>query len=44
MCNDRPYRKAMTHQEAIDEIIKNSGTQFDPNLVEIFISLDLLGY
>lgn len=44
MCNDRPYRKAMTHQEAIDEIIRNSGTQFDPNLVEVFISLDSLGY
>ncbi|MDI6453800.1 HD-GYP domain-containing protein, partial [Peloplasma aerotolerans] len=37
--SDRPYRKAMTHQEAIDEIIKCSGTQFDPELVEVFISL-----
>lgn len=43
MANDRPYRKAMNHQEVIEEIIRNSGTQFDPNLVEIFISLNLLG-
>lgn len=41
MTNDRPYRKALSHEEAIKEIIKNSGTQFDPNLVEIFIKLNL---
>lgn len=41
MTNDRPYRKALSHEEAIKEIIKNSGTQFDPCLVEIFIELNL---
>ena len=34
--NDRPYRKAMTVDEAIEEIVRCSGTQFDPYLVTIF--------
>lgn len=43
MSNDRPYRKAMDHQEVIEEIIRNSGTQFDPDLVKVFLSLNLSG-
>lgn len=39
MTNDRPYRKAMSRQQAIDEIKRCSGTQFDPNLVEKFIQI-----
>lgn len=38
MTSDRPYRKAMTHKEAVNEIIKCAGTQFDPELVDIFIN------
>lgn len=38
MTNDRPYRKALTKQDAINELKKYSGTQFDPNLVDIFIN------
>lgn len=34
---DRPYRKAMTHEEAIEEIRKNAGTQFDPEIAKVFI-------
>ncbi|KZL89798.1 HD domain-containing phosphohydrolase [Clostridium magnum] len=37
MTNERPYKKAMTVEEAIEELKKFSGTQFDPDLVEIFI-------
>lgn len=37
MTNDRPYRKALSIEEAISELIRCSGTQFDPELVEIFI-------
>lgn len=39
MITDRPYRKAFTVEEAIVELEKCSGTQFDPRLTEIFIKL-----
>ncbi|HPS80434.1 MAG TPA: diguanylate cyclase [Candidatus Limiplasma sp.] len=38
MTQDRAYRKAMTHPDAIAEITRNAGTQFDPHIVEIFIA------
>ena len=37
MTSDRPYRKAMKKQEAIEELKKHSGTQFDSGIVELFI-------
>jgi hypothetical protein len=36
MTQDRPYRQAMTHLEAMDEIRAHNGTQFDPMVVEAF--------
>jgi ribonuclease P protein subunit RPR2 len=39
MTNDRPYRLAMSDAAAIDEIIKCSGTQFEPALAEAFVEL-----
>jgi len=37
MTSDRPYRKAMAHADALDELVKNAGTQFDPAVVEILV-------
>ncbi len=39
MTNDRPYRKAMSHEEAKAEIIRCSGTQFEPRLADLFLKL-----
>lgn len=36
MISDRPYRKGMSIEEANAEILRNSGTQFDPAIVEAF--------
>jgi len=37
MTSDRPYRRAMTTNDALEEIRRNAGTQFDPALVEVAI-------
>ena len=39
MTSDRPYRKAMKFSEARAEIKRHAGIQFDPSLVEIFLSM-----
>ena len=39
MTSDRPYRQAMSHMAAVRELRECSGTQFDRDIVEIFISL-----
>lgn len=39
MTNNRPYRKAMSKEDALKEIINSKGRQFDPLLVEKFIEL-----
>ena len=36
---DRPYRKARTHEEAILELKKCTPGQFDPDIIDIFISI-----
>jgi HD-GYP domain-containing protein (c-di-GMP phosphodiesterase class II) len=39
MTTDRPYRSALSINEAMEEILKNSGTQFDPELAKQFVKL-----
>lgn len=39
MITGRPYKKAISKEEAIAELKKCSGTQFDPNLVRKFIEI-----
>jgi two-component system cell cycle response regulator len=38
MTSDRPYRAAITHAEALDELQRCAGTQFDPQVVDAFIA------
>ncbi len=35
----RPYRNRASIREALDEIVKNKGTQFDPKIVDVFVSV-----
>jgi diguanylate cyclase (GGDEF)-like protein len=37
MTSHRPYRRAMTRKQALAEISKNAGKQFDPEIARIFI-------
>lgn len=38
MTSDRPYRQALSKKEAIAELLLNAGTQFDQNIVNVFIN------
>jgi putative two-component system response regulator len=39
MTTDRPYRRALPLTDAIGEIIRSSGSQFEPALAEAFVEL-----
>ncbi|MDV3427761.1 MAG: diguanylate cyclase [Bacillota bacterium] len=39
MTHDRPYHKAISETQAVNELLSCSGTQFDPNLVPEFIEI-----
>jgi len=39
MTSDRPYRPALSYQEAIAELKANRGTQFDPQVVDAFLAV-----
>lgn len=39
MTHDRPYHKAISEEAAEEELMRCSGTQFDPELVKIFIGM-----
>ncbi len=38
MTSDRPYRRALTTEQAMDELHRHSGSQFDPELVKVMIA------
>jgi putative nucleotidyltransferase with HDIG domain len=39
MTSDRPYRAGIEHRLALDELVRCSGTQFDPECVQAFLRL-----
>ncbi len=39
MTTDRPYRSAMPVERAADELQRMAGTQFDPDVVAVFLPL-----
>jgi len=36
LVSERPYKKAFTHDEAVNIITENAGTQFDPSIAAVF--------
>jgi HD-GYP domain-containing protein (c-di-GMP phosphodiesterase class II) len=44
MSTSRSYRPAMTRDQVLAELRRGAGTQFDPTLVEQFLTLDLAEY
>lgn len=39
MTSDRPYRKALSHEDAVSYIQANAGSHFDPAVVKAFLAL-----
>ena len=39
MTSDRAYRSAMTKGEAMEKIRRNAGTQFDPDIAQLFLNI-----
>jgi HD-GYP domain-containing protein (c-di-GMP phosphodiesterase class II) len=37
MRSERPYSAALSHDDAVAELRRNAGTQFDPEVVETFV-------
>jgi HD-GYP domain-containing protein (c-di-GMP phosphodiesterase class II) len=37
MVSDRPYRRAMPREQALQELTRCAGTQFDPAVVDAFV-------
>ncbi len=39
MTSDRPYRKALPFDEVVREVVRCRGTQFDPEIADLFLSI-----
>jgi len=39
MTSSRPYRKALSKKEAEEELVRQSGTHFDPEVVQVFMKI-----
>ena len=39
MVHDRPYKGALSHEEALAELRRHGGTQFDPEVVDVFCTI-----
>lgn len=39
MTTDRPYRRALSFEQSVEEVIRYSGRQFDPQCVEAFVRI-----
>jgi response regulator RpfG family c-di-GMP phosphodiesterase len=42
MTSERPYRKALSIEQAVDEIKQCAGKQFDPKIVKAFMSIPMV--
>lgn len=40
LVSERPYKKPFTHEKAVEIIKNDSGTHFDPTLVEVFLNVE----
>jgi len=36
----RPYKKPLTHEESVEIILEGKGTQFDPDVVDVFLEVN----
>jgi putative two-component system response regulator len=39
LVSERPYKEAFTDEEAVDIILKNAGTHYDPKIVDVFLEV-----
>jgi len=40
LVSERPYKNAYSHETAVEIILENKGTSFDPQIVDIFYKVN----